>query len=68
MVLWEQTLTIFDDVLLKNTAHAQLGHQHTGKSWKAKKECTVKRVLRYVVRMIYEQFLNFSWNWEERLR
>ena len=33
---WEQTLTIFDDVLFKETAHAQLGH-HTRKSrmaWK----------------------------------
>ena len=33
---WEQTLTIFDDVLHKETAHAQLGHL-TRKSWKALK-------------------------------
>ena len=31
---WEQTLIIFDDVLLEQTADAQLGH-HTRKSWKA---------------------------------
>ena len=30
---WEQTLTIFDDDLLKETAHALLGH-HTRKSQK----------------------------------
>ena len=33
MVLREQTLTIFDDVLLEETVHAQLGH-HTRKSRK----------------------------------
>ena len=31
---WEQTLTIFDDVLLEETVHAQLG-DHTRKSRKA---------------------------------
>ena len=31
---WKKTLTIFDDVLLKKTAHVQMGH-HTRKSWKA---------------------------------
>ena len=31
---WEETLTIFGDVLIKNTAHAELGH-HTRKSRKA---------------------------------
>ena len=30
---WEQTLTIFDDVLLEETVHVQLGH-HTRNSWK----------------------------------
>ena len=33
-VLGEQTLTIFDDVLLEKTVHVQLGH-HTRKSQKA---------------------------------
>ena len=28
---WEQTLTIFDDVLLEEAVHVQLGH-HTRKS------------------------------------
>ena len=31
---WEQTLTIFDDVLLEKTVHARLGH-HARKSQKA---------------------------------
>ena len=31
---WEQTLTIFDDILLEETAHVQPGN-HTRKSWKA---------------------------------
>ena len=46
---WEQTLTIFDDVLLEETAHAQLGH-HTRNSWKAwKNSIWWKNVSSYVV-------------------
>ena len=39
---WEQTLTIFDDILLERTVHVQLG---------LKKQCTVKKVSKYVVRI-----------------
>ena len=50
---WEQTLTIFDDILLERTVHVQLG---------LKKQCTVKKVSKYVVRIGCEQFLKFSRN------
>ena len=39
---WEQTLTIFDDVLLEEAAHVQLG-QHAWKSQKDWKNCTLEK-------------------------
>ena len=57
---WKQTLTIFDDVLLEETAHVQLG-DHTRKSQKAWKNSVLwKKCQGMSFALAVSSFLNFS--------
>ena len=60
---WEQTLTIFDDILLEKTVQAQLGLHHTRKSRKAwKNSVQWKKCQSMLFASAVSSFLNFSRN------